>query len=116
MGKRKFTAEFKVQVVLEVSREEKELGIIAAEREINPNQLRTWKKEFLDKAPGIFEESHQFRDAARREKDLAAEKEDMFKTIGQLTMERDSLKKINPSLWIRLGTHLFIRNKTINIG
>jgi transposase len=93
MGKRKFTAEFKVQVVLEVLREGKELGVIAAEHEINPNQLRTWKKEFLDKAPGIFEENRQSKDAARREKDLTAEKEDMLKTIGQLTMERDFLKK-----------------------
>ena len=39
--KRSFTSEFKVKVVLELLREEKTLGEIAAEYEINPNQIAT---------------------------------------------------------------------------
>ena len=46
MGKRKFTAQFKTQVVLELLREETELGTIAAEHEINPNQIRAGEKSF----------------------------------------------------------------------
>jgi len=42
MGKRRnFTSEFKVKVVLEMLREERTLGEIASEYEINPNQLST---------------------------------------------------------------------------
>ncbi|KGP74949.1 hypothetical protein JT05_13340 [Desulfosporosinus sp. Tol-M] len=93
MGKRKFTAEFKTQIVLQVLREEKELGAIAAEQQINPNQLRTWKKEFLDKAASVFDGSRQTKESERRKRELEAEKEDMLKTIGQLTLERDFLKK-----------------------
>jgi transposase len=99
MAKRKFTPQFKTQIVLELLREEKELGAIAAEYEIHPNQIRAWKKEFLDKAARIFEETRQEKEAARREKEQAAEKSDMLKTIGQLTLERDFLKKKSSELF-----------------
>lgn len=92
MGKRKFTAEFKAEIVLEVLREEQELSEIAAKHNINPNQIRTWKKAFLEKAASVFEESKQEREAKRMEREAAEEKENMLKTIGQLTMERDFLQ------------------------
>ncbi len=91
MGKRKFTAEFKAKIVLEVLSGERELGEIAAEHQINPNQLRTWKAAFLEKAPMLFEESKAAKEAARRTDEAAQEKAAMLKTIGQLTLERDFL-------------------------
>ena len=91
MGKRKFTAEFKAKIVLEVLSGERELGAIAAEHQINPNQLRAWKASFLEKAPTLFEESKAAKEAARREEERAVEKAAMLKTIGQLTLERDFL-------------------------
>ena len=87
MGKRKFTAEFKTAIVLEVLREERELSAIAAEHQINPNQIRAWKKAFLEKAPTLFEESKQAKESERRERETAEEKAAMLKTIGQLTLE-----------------------------
>jgi transposase-like protein len=49
MGKKRhFTSDFKVSVVLELIKEEKTLGEIASEHEINPNQLTTWRREFLE--------------------------------------------------------------------
>lgn len=93
MGKRKFTAEFKASLVLEVLQGERELGAIAAEHQINPNQLRAWKASFLEKAPQVFEDNKAVRVAERREKALAEEKAAMLKTIGQLTLERDFLMK-----------------------
>ena len=91
MGKRQFTAEFKSQLVLEVLRGERELGEIAAEHQINPNQLRAWKATFIEKASTLFEESKTAKKAAEQERKAAEEKADMLKTIGQLTMERDFL-------------------------
>jgi transposase-like protein len=78
-------------LVLEVLRGERELGEIALEHQINPNQLRTWKAAFLEKAPMVFEEDKADKEAARREEEAAAEKAAMLKTIGQLTLERDFL-------------------------
>lgn len=93
MGKRKFTAEFKANLVLEVLRGERELGAIASEHQINPNQLRAWKTAFLERAPMLFEENKQAKEAVRQEQEQADEKAAMLKTIGQLTLERDFLMK-----------------------
>jgi transposase-like protein len=57
--RRQFTAEFKTRVVLELLKEEKQLGELAAEYELSPNQLRNWRKEFLENAPKVFSQSKQ---------------------------------------------------------
>ncbi|GHU50914.1 transposase [Clostridia bacterium] len=92
MKKNSYTAEFKLQTVLEVLREERTLSEIAADRGVNPNQIRNWKKEFLDKAGSIFGSKNK-QEIARKEKVFMDEREAMLATIGQLTMERDFLKK-----------------------
>jgi transposase-like protein len=79
--------------VIEVLRGERELGEIASEHQINPNQLRTWRASFLEKAPTLFEESKETKEAARREAEAAKERAAMLETIGQLTLERDYLMK-----------------------
>ena len=42
--KRQFTPEFKTKIVLEILKEEKQLGELASQYELSPNQLRNWKK------------------------------------------------------------------------
>ena len=107
MMKRKYTAEFKAKVVLEVLRGEYELGAIASGYDINPNQLRAWKTAFLEKAPMVFEENKGAKEAARREEEALEEKAAMLKTIGQLTLERDFLMKQahekNKGVYLRRG-------------
>ncbi len=107
MGKRKFSAEFKAKLVLEVLSGERELGVIASEYHINPNQLRAWKAAFLEKAPTLFEESKVAKEAARQAEQAAVEKSEMLKTIGQLTLERDFLMKQvherNKGVYLRRG-------------
>lgn len=79
--------------MLEVLQGEKELGAIAHENGINPNMLRNWKREFLDKASMVFEEpARTEKEAKRREANLKKESDQMLKTIGQLTLERDFLQ------------------------
>ena len=65
---------------------------IAAENNIQPNLLRNWKKEFLDKASVVFDDT---REENLKEK-LASErreKAEYAKKVGQLTMQVDWLKK-----------------------
>ena len=45
-----YTAKFKTKIVLEVLKEERELGVIAAENNLNPNMVRKWRKELLKSA------------------------------------------------------------------
>ena len=91
MAKRKFTAEYKAALVVELLREELHISEIAVRENISRTQLQNWKKEFLDKAPTVFSESRSARESARLEQEAAEEKAAMLKTIGQLTLERDFL-------------------------
>jgi transposase-like protein len=93
MGKRTYSSKFKAELVLEALREEEHLSEIAAGYGINPNMLRNWKKEFLEKAPGIFDKSRQEKELLNKEQEMESEREEMLRTIGQLTIERDWLKK-----------------------
>ena len=93
MSNKQYLPAFKVEVVLEVLREEKELGEIAAHYDLNPNMVRNWKAEFLSKANSIFEGNRKAeREEKRKEDALEKEKAQMLKTIGQLTLERDFLQ------------------------
>lgn len=93
MARTTYSPQFKAKLVLEVLSGEKELDAIAHENGINPNMLRNWKREFLDKASTVFEDPAKVeKDAKREERRLKKESEQMLKTIGQLTLERDFLQ------------------------
>ena len=90
--RRNFSAKFKSELVIELLKGEKDLNTIATENNIQPNLLRNWKKEFLDKASVVFDDT---REDNLKEK-LALErkeKTEYAKKVGQLTMQVDWLKK-----------------------
>lgn len=93
MAKTTYSAKFKADLVLEVLKGEETLGAIAARHNLNPNVLRNWKKEFLEKAYQIFDESNKKREIVAREREIEAEREELLKTVGQLTIERNWLEK-----------------------
>ena len=78
--RRNFSAKFKSELVIELLKGEKDLNTIATENNIQPNLLRNWKKEFLDKASVVFDDTRK-------------EKAEYAKKVGQLTMQVDWLKK-----------------------
>lgn len=88
MKKRKtYSAGFKTKVVLEVLQERETVQEIGKKYEIHPNQLSTWKSQFLSRANSVFEKG-------RVEKDDEKEKTELYKKAGQLQMENDFLKKV----------------------
>jgi putative transposase len=91
MKKRTFTSECKVKLVLEALSGERTISEIAADHEINPTQLANWRREFLEKAPAVFDNTKSEREQRRIERENAESEARMLKTIGQLTMERDFL-------------------------
>jgi len=91
----------KIAAPLEVLREQLVLNEAAAGYGINPNQLAAWRREFLERAPTIFDKTKQERSLRQTEEKFEAEKEKMLATIGQLTMERDFLKAANEKLPVR---------------
>lgn len=91
---RKYTPEFKAKIVLEVIQGDRELGEIAAENNLNPNMVRTWKAEFVKNANRVFNERQSEKEIRRKEAELELERNQMLKTIGQLTLERDFLQDV----------------------
>lgn len=87
--RRKFTSAFKTKVVLEALKERKTISELAEQFELHPNQISSWKKEFLENAEKAFgdDNSHEELKASEKEKD------DLYKQIGRLNMENEWLKK-----------------------
>ena len=84
--RQKHSGAFKAKVAIEALQERETLGELSKKYGIHPNQITRWKKEFLERAPQLFEKTQP---TEKDDKDL----EKMFAKIGQLEMERDYLKK-----------------------
>ncbi len=88
MKKRKnYTSGFKTKVVLEALQERETIQEIGKKYEIHPNQISTWKSQFLNSANSVFEKGTKIDDGEK-------EKTELFKKVGQLQMQVDFLKKV----------------------
>ena len=89
-NRRKFSADFKAKVVIEALRERHSIEELARKYELHPNQITTWKKEFLNHASAAFATESDKSDS-KKEQDAMVEK--LYSQIGQLKVENDWLKK-----------------------
>lgn len=87
-ARRKFSPSFKAKVAVEAIKERHTLSELAVKFEIHPQQISTWKQEFLKKSGTLFE-SPRKKEAEEAQADLTQ----LYAKIGQLEMERDFLKK-----------------------
>lgn len=88
MKKRKtYSAGFKTKVVLEALQERETIQEIGKKYDLHPNQISTWKSQFLAHANTVFEKGIVKDDSEK-------EKTELFKKVGQLQMENDFLKKV----------------------
>jgi transposase-like protein len=86
--RRRYSAAFKLKVVLEVLKGEKTAAQLAGELGVHPLVLSTWKKHFLQEGGQIFERSKK-----STSNDEQKEKAELFEQIGRLKMEVEWLKK-----------------------
>ena len=86
--KRRFTAKFKLKVVLEVLKEKDTLAIISKRHELHPNQISDWKRQFLQRAASVFETDSKTT-ATGSEPETAL----LYEQIGRLQMELTFFKK-----------------------
>lgn len=86
---RQFTAQFKLETVMEVLRGEKPIAQICRERAVNDSLVYKWRGEFLEKAAGIFEGKITSKEASDGNERIA----ELERLVGQLTMENALLKK-----------------------
>ena len=97
--RRTYTPEEKANIVLQLLREEKTVSQIASETGIHPTVLARWKAEAIDNLPSLFKRGASEIEKMRKQHE--AEKEELTRQIGQLTIEVNWLKKKSAELYQR---------------
>lgn len=86
--RKKFEAGFKAKVALEALRGEKTMAELSSDYGVHANMILRWKQELLQGAAGIFNNRHGKQDNSQEEK-----VDKLYKSIGELKVENDWLKK-----------------------
>jgi transposase-like protein len=89
--RRRFTGEFKAQVVIELLSGAKSPAELCREHQLSPQLLGQWKRELLERAPQVFEQD-QVHSA---DQERIAELE---RLVGRLTMQLEIAKKASALL------------------
>ena len=88
MTRRKFTTKFKTKVVLEALKEQSSATELSQKYDLHPQQISTWKREFVQGAETVFESGSN----KIKKTEAEQEKDALLKNIGQLKVENDFLK------------------------
>ena len=80
----------KVKVALEAAKELKTTQELSAQYEVSAGQISQWKRQLLEGAEELFERPNKKK---KREQETEEERDRLLKTVGQLTVENDFLKK-----------------------
>ena len=86
--RKKFEPALKARIALEAVRGEKTLAELSSEYGVHGTQISKWKQELIQRSGEIFSKPGNYRTEDRQE---LADK--LHKTIGEITMENNWLKK-----------------------
>jgi putative transposase len=89
--RKRFTPNYKAQVVRELLREEKTLAQISTEYGVAATQLSAWKAIALKGLPGLFENDHKAVEGVKADCDRRLQ--ELYSEIGRLTTQISWLKK-----------------------
>lgn len=84
--KKSYSKEIKFQAVLRMIKGEETVQQLCCHYGIHQSVLFKWKKAFMEKGSGIFEDRS-------KSKGIPQEKDHLERKVGQLTMELDFLKR-----------------------
>lgn len=88
---KKWSAALKFEIVLLVIKSEETLSEICKRYEVAPSQVHAWKKQFLERGQQLFDKNDKKAETASI--DFERKQSQLYEKIGQLTVERDFLKK-----------------------
>jgi transposase len=88
--RRTFQASFKAKIAIEAIKEQLTISELAQKHQLHPNQIATWKKEFLAKADTVFDNGKAHQEELEA---LRSRQSELYREIGELKMDRDWLKK-----------------------
>lgn len=86
MARKRYTAEFKAKVALEAAKEIKTLNELASQYGLHSCQISQWKKQLLESIAGVFS-------TQKKNLDYTKKFDELYRQIGEVTVERDWLKK-----------------------
>ena len=89
--RKKWSPSAKFEIVLLVIKGETTLNEICKRYKVSPGQVQTWKKQFLEQGAEVFVKGNKGEKANKAE--LERKQSKLYEKIGQLTVERDFLKK-----------------------
>ena|SRR5437773_11478376 len=87
--RKRYSAAFKAQVVLELLKEERSVAQIASEYGAHPNQLYQWKAQALKNLPRLFDDEQPKVKQSQADQKL----NELYAEIGRLTTQVNWLKK-----------------------
>ncbi len=82
---------FKAKVALESLKEDKTIQELARQYEIHPSQVLKWKKKLIEGVTDLFERPNKKSPKIRQ---AESERDTLLKTIDDMKIENDFLKKI----------------------
>ena len=88
--RRNHSAQFKARVAMEALRGVKTVAEIAAENNLHPTQVTTWKTELMKGASELFERKNA-PDLEKRSLETNCER--LERKVGQLVIEKEFLEK-----------------------
>jgi transposase-like protein len=86
--RRKFSPEFKAQVVLEMLTEQKSAAQASREYGVKDSVLSRWKQEFIERSPSLFENGTE---QDNRDERIA----ELERMVGRLATELEMSKKVS---------------------
>ena len=84
--RKRHSAEFKARVALEAAKDIKTLNELASQYGVHQTQISQWKKQLLDGIADVFSKQ-------KKSVDTSKQIDDLYRQIGEVTVERDWLKK-----------------------
>ena len=90
--KRKWSAALKFEIALKAIKNESTLTEICKQYKVAASQVHAWKKQLLAQGAELFGKSDKTAMTAAAEQ--ASLQRHLYEKVGQLTMERDFLKKV----------------------
>lgn len=94
--RKQYSPQFKAKVAIEALRGQKTTAELAGQYELHPTMINNWKRELQEKASDLFEGGQAVRQGPSLE--TQAQIDELYRQIGQLTVERDFLAKRSAQL------------------
>ncbi len=92
VNRRKYTAEFKAKVVLDIIANGKSISAASREYKIKDSVLSRWKAEFIERSASVFRQDGQQQDG--RDERIA----ELERMVGKMAMELEASKKVSSIL------------------